>query len=111
MRENRLESGTRAALFLSLEDGRREHLKNQCTPLARGLVRTSRHCARNAIEGNVQAARTRNEGTMTFASWVLIGLVGGWLAHNAAEHTWLAEPLASGRCRTRRSMTRRQPAT
>jgi uncharacterized membrane protein YeaQ/YmgE (transglycosylase-associated protein family) len=24
---------------------------------------------------------------MTFASWVLIGLVGGWLAHNAAEHS------------------------
>jgi uncharacterized membrane protein YeaQ/YmgE (transglycosylase-associated protein family) len=24
---------------------------------------------------------------MTFASWVLIGLIGGWLAHNAAEHS------------------------
>ena len=24
---------------------------------------------------------------MTLASWVLIGLVGGWLAHNAAEHS------------------------
>jgi len=24
---------------------------------------------------------------MTFASWVLIGLIGGWLAHNAAEYS------------------------
>ena len=24
---------------------------------------------------------------MTFVSWVLIGLTGGWLAHNAAEHS------------------------
>ena len=26
-------------------------------------------------------------GTMTFATWVLIGLIGGWVAHNAAEYS------------------------
>jgi hypothetical protein len=26
-------------------------------------------------------------GTVTFASWVLIGLIGGWVAHNAAEYS------------------------
>ena len=24
---------------------------------------------------------------MTFASWVVIGLIGGWLAHNVAEYS------------------------